>query len=163
MKKIVLLICFSCTSLLTVCAANELLPPVGPAPGPQTTAPPESGVLVVYSAWSANNNYGASNHSGYSIHSNDGKLVNYVPNAIEGDYTREPPARVTLPAGAYKIKAESSVYGWVVVSVVIKRGQTTPVYLDGERHPIDSLTNANIVVKLPDGEIVGWAADLSSY
>jgi len=40
--------------------------------------------------------------------------------------------------------------------------QTTPVYLDGERHPIDSLVSVNNVVKLPDGEIVGWAASPST-
>jgi hypothetical protein len=117
---------------------------------------------VVYSAWSCFDNYLTSEHSGYNIYLNDGKFLKYVPNAIEGDYTKEPPMRVHLPAGSYMIKAEWGIYGWVFVPVVIQCDQTTFVYLDGERHPIDSLASANNVVKLPDGEIVGWAANPSA-
>jgi len=116
---------------------------------------------VVYSAWSCFDNYLTSDHSGYNIYSNDGKLVKWVPNFIEGDWTVEPPTRVHLPAGPYTIKAEGGIYGWILVPVVVKSGQTTPVYLDGERHSIDSLAGPNNLVRLPDGQVVGWAANPS--
>ena len=159
MKHPMLLLCFCCAGLLTACASSPPLRPVGPAPGPQTLAPPGEGVLVVYSAWSCFDNYLTADHSGYNIYSNDGKLVKWVPNFIEGDWTVEPPTRVHLPAGSYTIKAEGGIYGWVYVPVVIKCDQTTPVYLDDENHPIASMASMNNVVKLPDGEIVGWAAN----
>ena|ERR1039458_3827673 len=97
------------------------------------------------------------------VYSSDGKLVRWVPNFIEGDFTVEPPTRVSLPPGLYTIKAEGGQYGWVNVPVVIKSGHTTPVYLDGDRHSIDPLASQNNVVRLPNGEIIGWAADPAAY
>jgi hypothetical protein len=117
------------------------------------------GTLVVYSAWSCFDTYLTSDHSGYTIYSNDGRRIKWVPNSIEGDWTVEPPTRVSLPPGMYKIRAEGGEYGWVIVPVVIKSGKTTPVYLDGERHSIDSLANLDNSVRLPDGQVVGWAAN----
>jgi len=145
--------------LLSACATCPPLPPVGPAPVAAGYIESGNGTLVVYSAWSCFDTYLTSDHSGYNIYSNDGKLVKWVPNGIEGDWTVEPPTPVSLPPGSYKVKAEGGEYGWVIVPVVIKSGQTTPVYLDGGRHSIDSLAGRNNKVLLPDGRIVGWAAN----
>jgi len=146
--------------LLSACASYYApLPPVGPVPVISGSAAPGCGSLVVYSAWSCFDDYKTSDHSGYTIYSKDGKRVKWVPNFIEGDFVVEPPTRVSLPAGFYKIKAEGGKYGWVTVPAVIEEGRTTYVYLDGEAHAIDSLANRKDLVKLPDGEIVGWAAN----
>ncbi len=147
--------------LLSACASYRPLPPVGPAPGASGYTASGGGSLVVYSAWSCFNNYWTIDHSGYMVYANDGKLVKWVPNCIEGDYTREPPTRVSLAGGSYRVKAEGGRYGWVIVPVVIKDGQTTSIYLDGGRHAIDAVADRQDVVKLPDGETVGWAANPS--
>jgi hypothetical protein len=160
MKSRNLWLAIACIALLPACATyRQPLPTVGPAPGATASTTAGKGNLVVYSAWSCFNNYDTIDHSGYMIYSTDGKLVKWVPNFIEGDYTAEPPTRVSLPAGSYQIKAEGGKYGWVMVPVMIKDGQTTSVYLDGERHGGDLAANPDNVVKLPDGEIIGWAAN----
>lgn len=159
MKNLSLCLCIGSTVLLSACATCPRVAPVGPAPVSAGYTAPGRGTLVVYSAWSCFDNYLTSDHSSYTIYSDDGKRVKWVPNCIEGDFTVEPPTRVSLPAGSYKIKAEGGEYGWVEVPVIIKSGQTTPVYLDGGRHSIDSLATQNNSVSLPDGQIVGWAAN----
>jgi hypothetical protein len=162
MKKLSLWLGIGFVSLLSACSSYRplwQLPPVGPAPGAAGYTVPGNGSLVVYSAWSCFNNYLTKDHSGYMVYSVDGKLVKWVPNLIEGDYAAEPPTRVSLPSGTYKVKALGGIYGWVMVPIVIKEGKTTPIYLDGERHSIDSVASQKNVVKLPDGEIVGWAAN----
>ena len=159
MKNLKLWLCVGSLSLISACASPYApLPPVGPAPTASAYTASGPGTLVVYSAASCFNNLYTFDHSGYMVYGNDGKLVKWVPNFIEGDLTVEPPTRVHLPAGSYKVKAEGGRYGWVVVPVVIKNGQTTPLYLDGERHSLDALANQNNTVRLPDGEIIGWAA-----
>jgi hypothetical protein len=161
MKFTSLWLCICSASLITACATCPPLPPVGPAPAASASGAPGRGTLVVYSAWSCFDNYTTSDHSGYTIYSGDGHRIRWVPNGIEGDWTVEPPTRVSLPAGSYTIKAEGGIYGWILVPVVVKSGQTTPVYLDGERHSIDSLAGPNNLVRLPDGQVVGWAANPS--
>ncbi len=163
MKNLSLWLCAGSAILLTACVSCPPLPPVGPSPVASSSSVPGTGTLVVYSAWSCFDTYLTSDHSGYTIYSNDGKRIKWVPNSIEGDWTVEPPTRVPLPPGTYKIKAEGGEYGWVIVPVVIKRGETTPVYLDGERHSIDSLASQDNSVRLPNGEIVGWAANPGVY
>jgi len=79
--------------------------------------------------------------------------VKFVSNHM-GD-TDESPARVTIPAGRYNIVAESSSYGRVTVPVVIQQDRTTVVHLDGAWKPSSS-TSSNEVVRLPDGEAIGW-------
>lgn len=159
MKNLSVLLCAGPAILLTACATCPQLPAVGPSPISSGYSESGMGTLVVYSAWSCFDTYLTSDHSGYTVYSEDGKRIKYVPNNIEGDWTVEPPTRVSLPPGAYRIKAEGGQYGWVNVPVVINGGETTPVYLDGERHSIDSLASWDNSVCLPDGQVVGWAAN----
>ncbi len=162
MKKMGLWLGIGSVSLLSACSSFRPLaplPPVGPAPVASGYTAPGTGSLMVYSRWSALNNYLTRDHTGYKIYAMNGKLVKWVPNCIEGDYMVEPPTRVSLPPGIYKIRTLAGVYGWVTVPVVIKHGLTTSVYLDGENHSIDSVAGQKSVVKLPDGEIAGWAAN----
>lgn len=162
MKILTLWLCLGSAILLSACATRpplSALPPVGPAPVASGNAGPGIGTLVVYSAWSTFDNNYESDHSGYMVYAKDGQLVKWVPNFLEGDFTVEPPTRVKLPAGSYNVKAEGGKYGWVLVPIVIKEGATTPIYLDGDRHAVNALASDNAVVKLPNGQVIGWAAN----
>jgi hypothetical protein len=90
-------------------------------------------------------------HTGYSICSLSGKQLKYVPNHI-GDMD-ESPTLVTLRTGDYDIVAESASYGRVTVPVVVEGARTTVVHLDRAWKPAKA---ANQVVRLPDGEAIGW-------
>lgn len=152
------------------------LAPVGPAPN----APPQpsgQGYLQVYSArpladknvnmreffW---DDYQASNqfprtpaHTGYTIYTWDGRFLRKVTNASNRDEPQ--PTRVTLPPGLYQIKAEAKGDNpqpfTVRVPVLIEPGKTTMVHLEGNWQPERAFTD-NEVVRLPNGEIVGWNA-----
>ena len=88
MKVRSLWVAIACLALLPACATHQPpLPPVGPTPGATASTTAGKGNLVVYSAWSCFNNYDTTDHSGYMIYAKDGKLVKWVPNFIEGDYT----------------------------------------------------------------------------
>lgn len=130
--------------------------PVGPRSS-EASSRYGQGYLVVYSAWSPFNNYDTTDHSGYAVLSTDGKRVRFVHNHIIGDFTAEPPSNVRLPAGRYIVRADSQDYGIVNVPVVIRDGETTRVYLDCESQPTNLLAGGVDAVRLPDGEIVGWA------
>ena len=72
--------------------------------------------------------------------------------------TDENPALVRLPAGVYTVRAQDDGYGWVIVPVVIKGGETTTVHLDARPLPPSEQINATNSVRLPNGRIVGWRA-----
>lgn len=147
-----------CSILLSGCAFDNhplALAPVGPQPLPELNGPGQGG-LQVYSAWDALDNRYRRSHSDYKIFASDGKLVKRVSNSIcFDDYD---PVEVQLPAGEYRILAMSQSAGRVLVPVRIAAGLTTSVYLDGYDYLRNSLIGSNHVVKLPDGQIVGWAA-----
>jgi hypothetical protein len=92
-------------------------------------------------------------HTGYSIHDEYGKVVQFVPNHI-GDMD-ESPSIVTIPSGHYNIVAESSAYGQVTVPVVIQEGRSTVVHLDRDWRPSANIST-NELVYLPNGEALGW-------
>jgi hypothetical protein len=94
-------------------------------------------------------------HTGYSIHDESGKVVQFVPNHI-GD-TDESPSMASIPAGNYQVVAESSSYGRVTVPVEIQEGRTTVVHLDRDWTP-SSNTSTNDLVYLPDREAIGWSS-----
>ncbi len=148
------------TTFLSACAFHDLpiaIQPVGPSPS-SSSGFSARGTLVVYSGWSVFNNYDTINHSGYTVYSGAGKLVKWVPNYLEGNISSEPPSQVSLPAGSYMVRAISEDYGRVTVPVVIKGGKTTFVYLDNASQPPYLQRNQTNVVKLPDGQVVGWVA-----
>lgn len=143
--------------LLTGCASESVaLNPIGPEPiNPQAFIP--RGNLEVFSDTDTIRDGDGPPyhpHTGYSIKDESGKLVQYVPNHI-GDMD-ESPAMVTIPAGNYKIVAESSAYGRVTVPVMIQEGRTTVVHLDRDWQPPTNVSK-NDLVYLPNGEAVGWS------
>ncbi|HLX95241.1 MAG TPA: hypothetical protein VKU37_05810 [Verrucomicrobiae bacterium] len=142
--------------LLAGCASSPVaINPVGPGPTqPETFVP--KGYLQVFSDTETHvigDGPPYYPHTGYSIHDESGKLVQFVPNHI-GDMD-ESPSIVTIPAGDYNVVAKSSAYGRVTVPVVIQGGQTTVVHLDRAWRPSASIST-NGLVYLPNGEAVGW-------
>jgi len=129
---------------------------IGPAPSSMGAAE-SSGYLVVYSAWSNFVDQGSTgHHSRYILSSDNGKTSREVINHV--DRFDEGPIRLPLAPGAYHVRARSAHFGRVNVPVVIQSRQTTVVYLDGRSHPQVPESEQAAAVKLPDGEVVGWAA-----
>lgn len=143
-------------ALLAGCASTPItLSPVGPGPVIRTAYAP-NGSLQVFSDTDTHvigDGPPYYTHTGYSIHDESGKIVRFVPNHI-GDMD-ESPSIVPVPAGRYKIVAESSSYGRVTVPVVIQEDRTTVVHLDRDWKPSKN-ASPNELIRLPDGEPVGW-------
>ncbi len=95
-------------------------------------------------------------HTSYEIESPDGRRVQWVMNRI--DDLDETPELVELPAGHYQVVAQSARYGRLCIPVVIKPHLATNLHLDGTgnwRPQIPPGNNADLV-RLPDGEPIGW-------
>jgi hypothetical protein len=132
--------------------------PVGPAPHAEAYNS-QDGYLMVYSAWGIVNENKApvDHHSRYTLTSDDGKIDRVIINHI--DRFDEGPIRVPLAAGSYKVSAFSAHSGRVIVPVIIKPGKTTYVYLDGQNRTGILDYQPGDIVKLPDGQVVGWAVN----
>ena len=161
--KIVRSLCFvvlcGATALLPACASHPApvaVQAVGPAPREEANNT-EDGYLMVYSAWGLVNENKApvDHHSRYTIMSDDGKMNRVVLNHV--DRFDEGPIRLPLKAGTYKVSALSAHSGRVIVPVIIEPQQTTYVYLDGKTRPKLADGQKADLVKLPDGQVVGWA------
>jgi hypothetical protein len=167
-----------CASAPTVAVSD----PVGPAPSMDASASGD-GSLLVYSAripayvdinsqeWRWNNDFGRNEfmfepaHTGYSVYTKTGELVERVRNAR--DLSDGTPSLSTLRPGAYRVEADAiNCDGGritVILPVVIKAGQTTVAHLQGGWHPAG--TQDTELAKLPCGRAIGWRAadaDLAS-
>jgi hypothetical protein len=147
------------TALLPACAFHPTpvaVQAVGPAPREEANNA-QNGYLVVYSAWGLVNENKApvDHHSRYTLMSEDGKMNRVIMNHV--DRFDEGPIRVPLTAGTYKVSALSAHSGRVIVPVIIAPEQTTYVYLDGRTRPKLAADQQADLVKLPDGQVVGWA------
>ena len=154
--KVMILIGAAIIPFLAGCASKPIaISPVGPEPESHAAYVPK-GYLQVFSDTETRvigDGPPYYPHTSYSIHDESGKIVKFIPNHI-GDMD-ETPSIVAVPAGNYKIVAESSSYGRVTVPVVIQKGRTTVVHLDGNWNmPSNAATNQ--FVRLPDGEASGW-------
>lgn len=149
-------------TLLTGCASQHVaIAPVGPAPESRAAAK-AGGYLMVYSATMARPLGDVTwyyTHTRYNIYDPSGKWVETVPNHL-GDMD-EFPSRVALPAGSYKIVAQSVSYGCVTVPVVVQSFRTTVVHLDRDWRPAKSAPNQRLV-RLPDGEAIGWSVSMTN-
>jgi hypothetical protein len=135
--------------------------PVGPAPGRQASTL-KHGYLVVYSGLARFGTYNESRwdrHSGYNIYSEEGKRIQWVPNYSHN--APEVPDRVDLPVGSYNAHVLSRRGRTLTIPVVIKEGQTTFVFMDGVTQSPALQEHQADAVKLPDGEIIGWSADVA--
>ena len=157
---IVSVLCVSCMSSGT--KNPVVLEPVGPRPLSSYRGKAH-GFLKVYSATDAHGDGDTVYypHTAYSIYSEDGKLVKKVRNANSS--TDEEPDLVTLPEGSYAVEAEAEHQASVKVPVIIEGGRLTSVHLDGDwkGKDVEEVDKADLV-KLPDGEVVGWRAGTRS-
>lgn len=154
----------SAAALLAGCTFAQralVLGPVGPSVA-QSQNIDSKGTLVVYSALDVHepdmSGFGdVQRHSDYKLFTEDGKLLQFVHN--HPHHLDEEPAPVRLPAGRYRVVADSNGYGVVTVLVVIEASQTTTVHLEGGGSwPNEAaFTKANSV-RLPDGQVVGYRA-----
>jgi hypothetical protein len=144
------------------CASGPALssmPSVGP--GPRAPAPPQ-GYLRVYSV-ADRVEFGHETfyypHRNYWVYNAQGKrLVKLVLNHV--GVMDQQPATVALPAGSYQVLADDVGYGRLKVPVVVRARRTTVLHLDGGWQPPPQLKGAEVVC-LPDGECIGWRADLA--
>ena len=127
---------------------------VGPSRAPGGGA--AYGHLVVYSATYApvieQSEYPV--HTDYTVATLDDRPIQRVGNGT-GPFESYP-AKVSLPAGEYHVRAQYAGGGFVVVPVVIEPLKTTVVDLDSEAVP--QQTDTSNMVRLPDGHVVGWRA-----
>lgn len=169
---------------LTGCASAPRVVVVDPVgPGPMAGSPSQGdGSLVVYSArtpadinlnretWLWNNDFGKNEfmdepaHTDYTIYAQNGEVFQHVRNArYLNDGT---PKFVTLPAGSYKVEAAAVNCDGdcvrVLMTVVIKPGQTTMAHLEGGWNPGDQATETELA-KLPCGRAIGWRAPEAGF
>lgn len=151
----------------TGCAFNReavITESVGPPPR-TGHVPSANGNLVVYSGFETTDATGfayeyVQPHTPYDIYTPDGKLVKHVRNYSGG--LLDDPDSVSLPSGNYKVSATANGYARVVLPVVIAVGRTTVVHLDSSGFSLAKQNPKANLVKLPDGQIIGWLADGSS-
>jgi hypothetical protein len=167
MKKIYILALMATAILYAGCASEQnpvALDAVGPAqlskPDPATA---DQGTLVVYSAANPQPDFGARDpyrqvFSNYEIYSTDGRLLKKIHN--NDDTMLQRPVGVGLPAGKYTVQARANGYGLVSVPVMIQAGQNTVVHLEGGSNYGNHTASDTNMVRLPDGQIVGWRASL---
>src|ERR1035437_8890358 len=150
--------------------------PVGPEPvaGSQgagdgslviCSARKEGDVAVNMAEWRFNDGFGKNDftyeppHTDYTIYARNGEVFKHVSNARSP--SDDVPTVVTLPAGAYKVEAEAvncdSVPVTVLMTVVIKPGQTTMAHLDGGWTPLSQEDGVELA-RLPCGRAIGWRA-----
>jgi len=149
-----------CLLSLAGCASQPAmvaLQPVGPAPIKKTSSS-NLGYLMVYSAWEdmALQYDDPDHHRDYTVISDKNQRLQRIRNQT-GRYDSAP-ARVALAAGTYRVTAPSTGAIKVLIPVRIIAGRTTVVYLDGSAGPKDFPASGAKVVKLPDGQIVGWSS-----
>ena len=96
-------------------------------------------------------------YSDYKIFSDDGQLLRTVHNDYDNDW--EGPREVALAPGKYRIVAQAAKYGTVTVPVLIAAHQVTRVTLTGAHlDPERNVAGGANLVRLPDGQIVGYVA-----
>jgi hypothetical protein len=148
--------------LLVGCSAPRtalVLDPVGPAPIQTSPQQSGNGVLVVFSAYDAGPDYGNRDPyrpacSDYKILSTTGTLLRVVHN--DSGTILQQPAAVSLPAGHYEVLARANGYGTVTVPVLIEAQHSTVLHLEGGSWPRRASLNRTNLVRLPDGQAVGW-------
>ncbi len=133
--------------------------PVGPAPAGSTTVT-SSGALQVYSA-TERHEIGQGTyyypHTSYAVCDSAGHRVKSVPN--HSGWTDQTPSVVPLPAGDYLVVAEAEGYGRVRIPVTVKPRQMTVLHLERGWKPPEEAKASDLVL-LPDGQPIGWRADL---
>jgi len=166
MKSITILLGVGLVSLLAGCSTTPVaLVAVGPNPAGIARLA-DNGSLQVFSSLDEqdeNPNQASDDpapvwyqHTSYNLYDMAGKRLKYVDNTI-GKFDQAP-RNVILPAGRYIVEAQTMNYTWVDVPVIIERGRTTKIHLDGHWAPPMGAPRQELV-SLPNGIPVGWPAE----
>jgi len=146
-------------ALISACATNAqtvVSTPVGPAQAPSNPNA-GSGKLVVYTAPTVTtveqSRYPV--HTPYTLLDSSGKILRDVDN--RSGFFDSSPVTVPLAAGKYSVRGLAAGRGYIVVPVLIERGKTTIVDLDGTAMP-QNVTADSRYVRLPDGHVLGFRA-----
>ena len=113
------------------------------------------GSLIVYSAWDRFDTLDAEHlkHTAYTVRSEQGTPVLHVRNR-RGSFESDPQL-VSLAPGRYRIEARATNVGPIKLPVVIRKGETTVVYLDGTTGPAAAAAPGTNWIRQPNGSIVG--------
>jgi hypothetical protein len=137
-------------------ALPDLVGPCGPGAAPGAV----DGHLMVYSCWDfsrpADYDYDYVMRTPYNVYLPDGQLLQQVQND-SGGFDRDP-VSLMLPPGEYAVTSFVTGQGEVRVPVLIRRGQTTVVHLDGRANYLRSQAPLDSLVRLPNGDIIGCRA-----
>ena len=167
MKKVSIVMGTGVALVAAGCSSTPVaLAPVGPNPARIERMTP-TGELQVFSRLdeeSDNQNQGSTDpvwyqHADYRLLDANGRLVDRVDNTV--GHFEQSPRRVVLPPGLYLVRAPAKDYLQVEVPVTIKRGRLTRVHLDDEWQ-LSPTTPKTELVCAPNGEPVGWKADLAN-
>ncbi|MGD1018525.1 MAG: hypothetical protein ABSA12_04320 [Verrucomicrobiia bacterium] len=151
-------------SLTAACVTQQpvvLRNPVGPDPTVQARSASE-GFLTVYTAmktYPMDDETYYRVHTDYGIYDATGHRLLSVRNAAT--YHDPTPRTVALPEGRYMIEGWTDGYQLLKVPVVIKAGRATIVNLEATRNNLFPAARGNDVVRAPDGQIIGWSANVS--
>jgi hypothetical protein len=143
----------ACAAATPVALPGEL----GSKPTAASGTSVASGNLLVYSATYVStleqSEYPV--HTNYTVATIGGNVIEHVTNLSGPFYAY--PAKVTLPAGEYHVRAQYDRGGFVVVPVNIMSGKTTILDLSHEPLPPQAYSTRE-PIRLPDGRVVGWRA-----
>ncbi len=157
MNRVLPILALACAAFGCAAPQHISTAAVGPEPGILSKTSPETGNLVVHSAWRRTGTDDADHriHSNYDILTDDGKpfltVRNYVTPMLED------PATVPLAPGKYVVKARVQRYGVVEIPVLIESRKVTALYLDDSTQPAATMRETE-QVQLPDGRVIGWAS-----
>jgi hypothetical protein len=150
-------------AVLSGCASSPAVvqAPVGPDPF-ATAQPGSKGALKVFTATTEENNVGTEypyyERTSYDIYDSNGKLIRRVRDNNKGEFVARPRTEWLAP-GTYRVKALAAIGTgeWMDVPVVVARGRTTEVHLNGHWAP-PSDTPGSALVYSPAGFPLGWRA-----
>jgi len=131
------------------------------AVGPQSASTGSgTGTLIVYSATYApvveQSEYPI--HTDYTVATLGDHVIERVSNGT-GSFFSDP-AKVSLPAGEYHVRAQYDRGGFVTIPVVIEAGKITTLDLDSAAMPRGTSPQPE-PIRLPDGRVVGWRSVVS--
>ena len=96
-------------------------------------------------------------HTDYGIYDANGDRLRSVRNAAS--FHTLDPAVVSLSPGSYSIVAWADGYELVKVPVVIRPGRVTVVNLETDKNKRFPDAQADDMVRMADGRMVGWSAN----
>jgi hypothetical protein len=141
-------------ALPTACARQLVHVPEAIGPNPWAGSPVNKGRLVVYTEEipAPYDDNQSTIHSPYIVLDSAHQVLLEVDNASGAD-------AVALPPGQYTVRIDARPSRTIAVPVRIVAGRTTEAHLDGNWKPEG--VDQRMLIRGPDGALVGFRADLS--